>query len=166
MLFRSNDADVVLNTHIHLQSGARYLGCEILCLGRTASGERFATGRIHQHLNIHIEDRPVLIEQGTLLGDSSMMSSALGLAGYTVCASLVAVGGPLGSAVLGKVREICTPLVNEDEKLGATQMKSVLLVRYLGNSSEVARRAMLAAWKVLRPALLRREPTELRIWNT
>ncbi len=161
-----NDADVVFDTHVDLQLGARYLGCEILCLGRTASGERFATGRVRQRLTIQLEGKPVFVEQGTLLGSSSMMSSALGLSGHTVCASLVAVGGPLGSTVLSKVREACTPLVNEYEKFGATQMKTVLLVRYLGDSSEVARRVMLAAWKVLRPALLGCEPTELRIWNT
>jgi urease accessory protein len=137
-----NDADVVFDTHVDLQLGSRYLGCEILCLGRTASGERFATGRVRQRLTIQLEGKPVFVEQGTLLGSSSMMSSVLGLS------------------------EACTPLVNEYEKFGATQMKTVLLVRYLGDSSEVARRVMLAAWKVLRPALLGREPTELRIWNT
>ena len=45
-------------------------------------------------------------------------------------------------------------------------MKSLITARFLGNSSEVARRVMLAAWQVLRPALLAREATELRIWNT
>lgn len=161
-----NDADVVLDSRIELQAGARYLGCEILCFGRTASGERFAQGRVRQSLKIHSEGKPVFIEQGTLDGGGTLMSSALGLSGHTVCGSLICVGGPLGSAVLGNVRETCKPLVSEGAKFGATQMKSVLLVRYLGDSSEVARRVMLAAWRVLRPALLGRESTELRIWNT
>jgi urease accessory protein len=45
-------------------------------------------------------------------------------------------------------------------------MKSLLMVRYLGDRSEVARQVMMAAWKVLRPALLGRESTALRIWMT
>lgn len=161
-----NDADVVLDNHIHLKAGASYLGCDILCFGRTASGERFAKGRVRQRLNIRTDDKPVFIEHGTLIGGGNMMHSALGLAGHSVCASLTSVGGPVNSAVLGKVREACTSLVGKTEQFGATQMKSLILVRYLGDSSEIARRVMLAAWKVLRPALLGRDSTELRIWNT
>ena len=161
-----NDADVVLDNHIHLKAGASYLGCDILCFGRTASGERFVKGRVCQRLNIRVDDKPAFIEHGTLIGGSNMMRSALGLASHTVCASLTSVGGPVGGTVLGKVREACMPLVSKTEQFGATQMKSVVLVRYLGDSSEIARRVMLAAWKVLRPALRGRDATELRIWNT
>lgn len=161
-----NDADVVLDNHIHLKAGASYLGCDILCFGRTASGERFVKGRVRQRLNIRVDDKPAFIEHGTLIGGSNMMSSALGLASHTVCASLTSVGGPINSTLLGELREVCAPLVSKAEQFGATQMKSVILVRYLGDSSETARRVMLAAWKVLRPALLGRDDTELRIWNT
>ena len=161
-----NDADVTLHSHIHLESGARYLGCDILCFGRTASGERFTNGRVRQRMFIHVDDTPVFIEQGTLTGSSAMMNSTPGLSGHTVCASLVGVGSPLGNTTLATLRDLCVPLVSKHEKFGATQMKSVVLIRYLGDSSEVARRVMLAAWQVLRPALLGRESTELRIWNT
>ncbi len=164
-----NDADVVLDSHVELQAGARYLGCEILCFGRTASGERFGRGRVRQSLKIHSGGKPVFVEQGTLMGNGSMIHSALGLSGHTVCASLIAVvgvGRPLTNTVISRVRETCTPLVNAGAKFGATHMKSVVLVRYLGDSSEVARKVMLAAWQVLRPALLGRDSTELRIWNT
>jgi urease accessory protein len=79
---------------------------------------------------------------------------------------MVCVGGPLKRDVLEQVREACAPLAANAGQFGATQMKSLLSVRFLGHSSEVARLVMLAAWQVLRPALLGREATELRIWNT
>lgn len=161
-----NGADVVLDSHIDLRPGARYLGCEILCFGRTAAGERFENGRIRQSLKIHSEGKPLFVEQGTLTGGNRMMSSALGLKGHTVCANLLFAGGPITGSTLASVREACMPNVDEGSQFGATQMKSVLLVRYLGNSSEVARRVMLAAWQAIRPAMLGREATELRIWNT
>jgi urease accessory protein len=161
-----NEADVVFDSHVELRPGARYLGCEILCFGRTASGEQFAQGRVRQSLRIHSDGKPIFIEQGTLLGNGAMMHNATGLSGHTVCASLICVGGPLGSTAPGSVREACAPFLSDGEKFGTTQMKSVLLVRYLGDSSEVARRVMLAAWCALRPSLLGRKSTELRIWNT
>ncbi len=161
-----NQADVLLDTRIELAEGARYLGAEILCFGRTASGERFTEGRVRQRAKILLNGRPLWMEQGSLLGGSTAMEGPLGLAGHTVCASLVCAGASAERGVLAAVREACTPLAEANGKFGATQMKSVLLVRYLGDSSEVARRVMLAAWRVLRPALLGREAAELRIWNT
>lgn len=160
-----NSADVVFETCIDLHVRARYLGCEILCFGRTASGERFAQGRLRQRLNVHVEGKPVFVEQGSLIGSSASMSGPLGLAGHTVCASLVCVA-PVNSEATARIRQACSALTETGGKFGATRMKSVMLVRYLGDSSEVARRVMMAAWQVLRPAALGREATELRIWNT
>ena len=161
-----NQADVLLESRVELHGDARYLGCEILCFGRTASGERFAEGRIRQQLCIRIDGKPVWLEQGSLLAGSPAMHGPLGLSGHTVCASLVAVGRALPASALAAVRDACATATEGSGKFGATQMKSVMIVRYLGDSSEIARRVMLAAWQVLRPQLLDREPSELRIWNT
>ena len=40
-----NDARVRLNQTIHLAQNARYIGGDILCFGRTASGESYRSGR-------------------------------------------------------------------------------------------------------------------------
>ncbi len=161
-----NQADILLESTVALQGDARYLGCEILCFGRTASGERFDQGRIRQKLTILRDGKPLWLEQGSLLGGSVQMQSPLGLAGHTVCASMIAVGLSLSSSLMGELRERCMQLTQGQGKFGATQMKSALIVRYLGDSSEVARHVMLQAWRLLRPALLEREASELRIWNT
>jgi len=34
---------------VHLGAGARYIGCDVLCFGRQASGERFARGELRLH---------------------------------------------------------------------------------------------------------------------
>ena len=161
-----NEADVQLDTLVELEGDARFIGCDILCFGRTASGERFDQGRIRQRLRIQRDGAPLWMEQGRLLGGSAPMRSPLGLAGHSVCANLVAVGLPLSPSMMQALRERCTAIADGRGRFGATQMKSVLLVRYLGDSSEVARHVMLAAWQSLRPALLTREATELRIWHT
>jgi urease accessory protein len=161
-----DQADVAFDSCIELDQDARYIGCEILCFGRTASGEKFHEGRIRQKLSVRVAGKLLWLEQGTLLGGSQAMQGPLGLAGHTVCANLVCVGGPLKRDVLEQVRAACAPLASDGAQFGATQMKSLIVVRYLGDSSEVARRVMLTAWQTLRPALLERKATELRIWNT
>ena len=161
-----NGADVVFDSTVNLKANASYIGCDILCFGRTASGEQFNHGRVRQRLRILRDGNPLWLEQGNLTGGSKQMSSPLGLAGYTVCASLIAVGQPQPAALLQAVREQIQIAAGGAGMVGATQMKSVLMVRYLCHSSEVARQVMLQAWQVLRPALLGQPAVVPRIWNT
>jgi urease accessory protein len=161
-----NGADVVLDSEIALEGDAQYLGCEILCFGRTAHGERFTHGRLRQRLKITRDSKPIWFEQGDLKADSRMMTSPLGLAGYSVCATLIVAGANAPAAgCLDEVRARCEPIAVEGQ-FGASQLKSVVVVRYLCNSSEVARELMLTAWSVLRPALLGQVAHVPRIWNT
>jgi urease accessory protein len=161
-----NQADVVFDNIIDLEADASYIGCEILCFGRTASGETFEQGNVQQSLMIRKDGKPLWLEQGALAAGSRQMRSPLGLGDYTVCANLIAVSDTSSATLLSAVREHCALMGDGQGQFGATQMKSVIIVRYLSNSSEVARRVMLAAWKVLRPALLDRAAVIPRIWNT
>ena len=161
-----NAADVVFDTIIDLGTDASYIGCEILCFGRKASGETFDQGLVQQSMMIRREGKPLWLEQGALVAGSRQMQSPLGLGGHSVCASLIAVGGASSTVLLGALREQCAASSDGLGQYGVTQMKSVIIVRYLGNNSEVARRVMLAAWQVLRPALLNRDAVIPRIWNT
>lgn len=161
-----DQADVVLDNEINLHADARFIGCEMLCFGRTASGERFQSGRVRQRYAVRVDGKLLWLEQGTLLGGSAAMTGALSLAGHTVCANLLCVGAPPQRDLIDAVRAAIAPLAEPGTQFGATHMKSLLMVRYLGDRSEVARQVMMAAWKVLRPALLGRESTELRIWMT
>lgn len=159
-------ADVVLETNVSLHPEARFIGCEILCFGRTASGERFSQGKVRQRYAVHVGGKLLWLEQGTLVANSDTMNGPLGLAGHTVCASLLCVGAPPQRDLIDAVRAAIAPLAEPGAQFGATHMKSLLMVRYLGDRSEVARQVMMAAWKVLRPAFLGRESTALRIWMT
>ena len=161
-----DQADVLLDNEINLHADARFIGCEMLCFGRTASGERFQSGRVRQRYAVRVDGKLLWLEQGALLGGSAAMTGALSLAGHTVCASLLCVGAPPQRDLIDAVRAAIAPLAEPGSQFGATQMKSLLIVRYLGDRSEVARQVMMAAWKVLRPALLGRESTALRIWMT
>lgn len=158
-----DQACVRLRHEVELAPDASYIGCDIVCLGRSASGEVFNTGSISQQVQIRRGGKLLWWEQGVLAGGGALMASPLGLAGHTVCATLIAVGMPVSPDVLAAVRGITAPA---GAAFGATHMKSLVVVRLLCGDSEAARRVMLAAWQLLRPAMLGRAAVVPRSWNT
>jgi urease accessory protein len=144
-----------LGTEVRLQGDARYLGWEILCLGRTGSGERFGKGEIRLSTRIYRDGRLLWLERGRIEGGGALLDSPAGLQGKPVCATLVASGARFD---LASCREI--------EGIAVTQLPGVLAARYLGDSSEQAKKLFARLWAVLRPALFGREAAEPRIWRT
>jgi len=158
-----DQACVRLRHEVELAVDASYIGCDIVCLGRSASGEMFNTGSISQQVQIRRGGKLLWWEQGALAGGGALMASPLGLASHTVCATLIAIGTSVSPSVLAAVREIGVPA---GAVFGATHMKALVVVRLLCGDSEAARRIMLAAWQLLRPAMLGRDAVVPRIWNT
>lgn len=158
-----NASQVQLEQSVTLVANAVYIGCDILCFGRTASGESFNSGRVAQRMSIRRDGKLIWFEQGALLGGSADMSSPLGMAGKTVCATLIAAGKPMTAALLNAIRDDAGNLTVD---FGITQLKSVLVARYLGDSSEIARQVMTQVWQRLRPELLGRNAAVPRIWTT
>ncbi|MFL9923800.1 urease accessory protein UreD [Herbaspirillum lusitanum] len=156
-------ADVRMQHEVTLAADAAYIGAEILCFGRTASGESFTGGRIGQCTSIRRGGKLLWFEQGAIDGGSGAMHSPLALSGQTICATLIAVGDGMDAALLARVREVGNSITGRS---GATLMKQVLVARYMGQSSETARHWLQQAWMQLRPAVLKRDAVIPRIWNT
>ncbi|HEX8602645.1 MAG TPA: urease accessory protein UreD [Pseudoduganella sp.] len=154
-----NDAHVELDHHVTLAADASYVGCEILCLGRRASGESFTKGRVGQRTSVRRGGRLLWWEQGVLT--PATLASPLGLGGQSVSAMLLAVGKPVSGDTVAALRALA-----DHPCFGVTQMKHVLCVRWLGHDSEAARELMLAAWRIVRPAVLGRAAIDLRSWRT
>lgn len=156
-------AELELDSEIDLERDATYMSCEILCFGRTASGESFNSGQLRQRTTIRRQGRLIWFEQGRLAAGAAVMRSPLGLGGQAVCATFLAAGRPLPARALSSLREAMAPF---GAQFGVTQLKQMLVARYLGQSSESARAAMLTVWQHLRPAMLERAAVTPRIWNT
>ncbi len=162
-----DDAQVELVQNVNLEKKATYVGCEIFCFGRTAHGESFNSGRIRQKISIRRDHKLIWYEQLNLLGGDKAMRSSHVLANKTVCATLLAVNDSLHSSeLINALRNQMADVDNGAGILGVSQVKSVIVARYLGNSSEVARDVMLKLWGVLRPALLGRAAEVPRMWKT
>ncbi|MEB0139307.1 MULTISPECIES: urease accessory protein UreD [unclassified Undibacterium] len=164
-----DDARVILNQTVQLDEQASFISSDIFCFGRSAAAERYASGTITQCSRILRGEQLIWHEQGSIEGAGAAMQSPLGLAGRSVCASVLGCGNPLSAAALQALRAQSSALLAAREETalgGVSQMKSVIVARYLGNSSETARLWQQLVWQHLRPALMGREAVVPRIWQT
>ena len=157
ILFESAMADMELS--VDLGAGARYIGWEILCLGRTGSGERFARGRCRLSTQIRREGRLLWLERGEIQGGGPLMDSAAGLNGQTVCATMLAAAPEVGQDLLVVGRKAMGGSV------ALTLLAGVLVARVLGDSSEAVHALFARLWSVLRLPVMGRESHEPRIWR-
>lgn len=150
-------------TEIFLEQEALYLGWDITCMGRTASGERFDSGELRQKTEVWQQGRRLWCEYARLAGNDPMLASAAGMAACTVSGTLIAAGADLRKDLLEQCRAVS---VDAGAHSGVTLLPRVLLARYLGHSSEAAMHYFIALWSLLRPALAGRSAVPPRIWKT
>lgn len=155
-----------METQIALAADSRYIGWDILCLGRAAAGERFETGRFDLFCRIERENRPIWIERGGFDGNDAMLSSPVGWAGATVCGTLLCAFPEL-SQQAAPLLEACRTLSPRDgAQHSLSALPGLLVARYLGDNSEAARLWFAGLWAILRPACCGRPAITPRIWNT
>ncbi|HSD60104.1 MAG TPA: urease accessory protein UreD [Burkholderiales bacterium] len=147
---------------VELESGACFLGWEVVCLGRRGSGERFTRGWLSLGTRIFQEGEPLWFEQGLLVGGSQALEAPAVLDGASVFGTLVAAGVEIDTALLAACREPAP----EQGLGGVTRLPRLLVARYVGNEAEAARRYFCELWSLLRPALLGRAAVSPRIWST
>jgi len=147
-----------LQTRVELEGGARFIGWETQCLGRPVVDERFEQGLGDFRLHIQRNGDPLLLDRLTVIADR--LQGAATLRGQPVTATLLAT--PAADGALAAVRA----LLQDVSEVGCTLMDGLLVVRYLGASTEQARTLFTAVWSALRPSVLGRAPCPPRIWFT
>lgn len=160
-----NAAHATSETAIVLDDNALYLGWEVLCFGRAASGETFDAGRYRQRLSVTHNGRLLWNERGTLDAGGTLMASPIGLAGRSVAGTLLAVGREIPQALLDAARAA----VADHEgaaRIALTRMPHTLAARYVGDSGEEAKELFVRIWSVLRPALTGSAAVVPRLWAT
>ncbi len=151
-------------TKVNLDDEASFIGWEVICLGRRASGERFDSGFLGLSTRLERKGKPLWFERGLLEGGSALLDSKAGLSGFSSIGTLLATGKGMSPSLLAACREI---LPQESGALcGLTLLPDLLVGRYLGHSSEAARAWFVEIWRLLRQAMIGRGPHLPRIWNT
>ncbi len=95
------------------------------------------------------------------------MKNSLIMADKTVCGTFIAASEAVQPGdLIEALRENASTVAGDSGLFGVSQVNSVIIARYLGDSSEVARKVMLKVWEVLRPELLGKKAVTPRMWNT
>ena len=155
-------ARAAITLRIDLAADARFVGWDIVGLGRTASGERFASGRLHQTVELCHEGALVWCERAVLEGESAALQSGAVLAGAPVFGTMIVAGARRRRRLAGDVPRHCAHV----RGASITRMPHGSIARYRGDSATAARACFALQWNALRPALVGRAAVSPRIWNT
>ena len=150
-----------IRTEVRLAGSARFIGWEIACFGRTGSGERFARGACTLETSVWRDGKLLRLERGRIEGGGALLDSPAGLAGQPVCGTLLA-----SAAGLDGLLASCRELRPESGEGAVSLLPGALVARYLGPSSEAAKRYFTQLWRLVRPAVAGIEAREPRIWST
>jgi len=148
-----------LATRVQLSGQSRFIGWEILCLGRPACDEHFGSGSVSQDFEIWQQDRPLLIDRLRLQGGDAALDAQWGLGGAPVLGTMLVY--PATAAQLQQARATC-----QLPETTATLVDGVLLLRLRANNAEPVRQEFERIWRALRPALCGLAAHAPRIWAT
>ncbi|NVB37524.1 urease accessory protein UreD [Pseudenhygromyxa sp. WMMC2535] len=164
-------ADALLDTTIELETGARAVGWDIVCLGRPAAGERFDAGRLRQRIELRVDGALRWLERADYRGGSALLDAPWGLHGRPVIGTMWCA--PAEEAELELARRACAALETEDTadtagatRIAFTRIRGVLVGRCLAASTAAVRDRFERAWLALRAHTGLQGVARPRVWNT
>jgi urease accessory protein len=155
-------AVAAIDTRIELGRGARFIGWDVVALGRTASGERFERGCYRQSVELHQDGELAWCERAVLRGGSPALQSGAILADAPVFGTMIAAGAEIDDGLVAA----CRAIADERGQCAVTRLAQVLVARVRGDSAIEARMHLATMWAALRPAFLGRAAVPPRLWST
>ncbi|MDD5273127.1 MAG: urease accessory protein UreD [Methylovulum sp.] len=149
---------VATDVRVELAAGARFMGWEILVLGRPAAHEGFTTGEVGMGWQVFRAGE--LFYRERLRIDAQAFTALWGLQGHSACGTLFAY--PATTAQLEAVQA----LIGESAGRGVTLIDDLLVCRALDSRADRLRDFFQQVWRGLRPSVLQREACAPRIWAT
>lgn len=156
LLFGGVQAD--LQTRVELARQSRFIGWDMVCLGRPESGDGFAHGSARLRLRVQLENQPLLVEN--LYANHAFAQAAWGLRGHAVFGVFYAY--PFPASALGDVHA----LWEDNPYFAATLLDGLLVCRGVAPQAEGLRAEFERAWRLARPLVMGREACPPRIWAT
>ena len=145
---------------------AAFFGWDVVCLGRTAAGERFAQGEWRQRLEVRCDGALIWNERAILNANAPVATSPVGLNNCTVFGTFVMTSAAVDTVVDRAALDACRALTPEQGDGTVTRLPSILVARYRGDSSEAAHAYFVALWSLIRPLITGRAAVPPRIWRT
>ena len=158
-------ARVETSTAVTLATDAVFVGWDVVCLGRTASGERFRRGSYRQRFEL-VRDGALIWAERTLIdGGADVTISHVGLNGCPMFGTFVVAAPAIPDAMLAACRHVAPGDAAAIEG-AVTRLPGVLVARCRGRSAEAARQWFAALWAVVRPGVCGRVAVPPRIFAT
>jgi urease accessory protein len=154
------DAYANIATRVRLTEASRFIGWEIVCYGRPASGLAYSGGRAHQDFELWLNDVPLVLDHLRLDGAGESMQARFGLAGHPVLGTMFAF--PADDALL----ELARSVVVQGVLCACTKADGVLVCRAIGPQADAVRKALASIWALIRPQVIGRAAIRPRIWAT
>jgi urease accessory protein len=156
-------ARLVRRTDVHLAAGGRLLAAEIVMFGRTAHGERFMSGKLHDAWRVRRGSTLVWADGLHLEGDASrMLECKAGFDEALACATVLYAADD-AEAMLDTARALLDGTVSRS---GATVVNGVLILRMIGRDARHLRgdvALFCARFRAAAAGLPERMP---RVWQT
>lgn len=143
---------------IDLAERGRFVGWEILALGRPAAGEGFAHGSAKLNWRISRAGRLVYLERLRL--DAEAFQARWGLAGHSACGTLFMY--PATALQLAAVQT----LIGEEPDRGVTLIDGLLICRGLDLRADLLKVFFERVWGLVRQYVVGKEVCLPRIWAT
>lgn len=144
--------------NIDLAEHARFIGWEILALGRPAAGEGFANGAASLNWRISRAGRLVYMERLRL--DAEAFQARWGLFGHSACGTMfVYPAMPLHLAAV-------QALIGDEANRGVTLVEGLLICRGLDRRADLLKSFFEAVWGLVRGDVVGKEVCLPRIWAT
>lgn len=165
-----NGARAAQTLEISLAPNARFFGWEMLCLGRTTRGERFATGEFRQRIRLVRagSGAPLWRESIHLLGDDPLMNSPLGFRGLPVTATtwIALPDDESGEATTDVLASVRAALGDAPLAAASSPESGLVVIKAMGDAPEAVRNLLINVWKKIRLQVFAREAIVPRIWST
>ena len=158
-----------IETEVYLASDSVFVGWEIQCLGRQASGECFRSGFVMQRLRLYRDGRLVHRERLELRPATPLMNAGWGLGGMNVIGALIAsIPVEQARSASRRIQSVIAELnaIYPAQIWGFSSKESVVLGRYLGESPEECRAGLNEMRLLLDAADICATGSVPRIWKT
>ncbi|HYB11084.1 MAG TPA: urease accessory protein UreD [Alphaproteobacteria bacterium] len=156
-------AHLVRRNNVDVAAGGRFLGVEIVVFGRTARGERFTSGKLHDAWRVRYDSKLVWADGLHLEGDvGRVFQCKAGFDGAVACVTMLYVAEG-AATLLETARALLEGAVS---RAGATVVNGILILRMFGPDARHLRRDVVrfcARFRALAAGLPSRLP---RVWQT
>jgi urease accessory protein len=154
--------DARSDVRVRLAHDSVYIAFDVVCLGRTASSERFVQGTWRQRIDIERADALIWSERALLRGGDPLLSALAGLNAAPVFGTFAAMAANIPDELIAALR--ATAPSRGDGAV--TRLPHAVVGRYRGDSTEAAHAYFTALWTIARPVLTGRAAVAPRIWST